>query len=81
MRNARPIDLRSDTVTRPSPQMRLAMAEAEVGDLFNLLVNKFVDEQVEEVSTITDLLEMVELAGDNLLQIEMHLQYQMTAKG
>jgi len=27
-----PIDLRSDTVTRPTPQMRRAMAEAEVGD-------------------------------------------------
>ena len=26
------IDLRSDTVTRPSPEMRLAMANAEVGD-------------------------------------------------
>ena len=26
------IDLRSDTVTRPSPEMRLAMAHAEVGD-------------------------------------------------
>jgi threonine aldolase len=26
------IDLRSDTVTKPSPAMRLAMAEAEVGD-------------------------------------------------
>ena len=26
------IDLRSDTVTRPSPAMRRAMAEAEVGD-------------------------------------------------
>jgi threonine aldolase len=28
----KPIDLRSDTVTRPTPQMRRAMAEAEVGD-------------------------------------------------
>lgn len=28
----RPIDLRSDTVTRPSPGMREAMARAEVGD-------------------------------------------------
>jgi threonine aldolase len=28
----RPIDLRSDTVTRPGPEMRRAMAEAEVGD-------------------------------------------------
>ena len=27
-----PIDLRSDTITRPSPEMRRAMAEAEVGD-------------------------------------------------
>ena len=26
------IDLRSDTVTQPSPEMRRAMAEAEVGD-------------------------------------------------
>lgn len=29
---ADPIDLRSDTVTRPGPAMRRAMAEAEVGD-------------------------------------------------
>ncbi|MFN2570534.1 MAG: low specificity L-threonine aldolase [Gemmatimonadales bacterium] len=29
---ARPIDLRSDTITRPSPGMRRAMADAEVGD-------------------------------------------------
>jgi threonine aldolase len=27
-----PIDLRSDTVTKPSPEMRRAMADAEVGD-------------------------------------------------
>ncbi len=30
--NLPPIDLRSDTVTKPSPGMRRAMAEAEVGD-------------------------------------------------
>lgn len=30
--NAEVIDLRSDTVTRPTPAMRKAMAEAEVGD-------------------------------------------------
>src|SRR6476469_1737708 len=29
---AAPIDLRSDTVTRPTPGMRAAMAAAEVGD-------------------------------------------------
>ncbi|MDI7267771.1 MAG: low-specificity L-threonine aldolase [Myxococcota bacterium] len=32
MRAEAPIDLRSDTVTRPTPGMRRAMAEAEVGD-------------------------------------------------
>ncbi len=30
--NAKMIDLRSDTVTRPCPNMRMAMANAEVGD-------------------------------------------------
>lgn len=29
---AAPVDLRSDTVTKPTPEMRRAMAEAEVGD-------------------------------------------------
>lgn len=28
----RPLDFRSDTVTQPSPEMRMAMAKAEVGD-------------------------------------------------
>ncbi len=28
----RPVDLRSDTVTRPTPTMREAIAGAEVGD-------------------------------------------------
>jgi threonine aldolase len=32
MMGGAPIDLRSDTVTRPTPAMRRAMAEAEVGD-------------------------------------------------
>ncbi|MCC7118296.1 MAG: low-specificity L-threonine aldolase [Anaerolineales bacterium] len=32
MSEAEYIDLRSDTVTKPTPEMRLAMAEAEVGD-------------------------------------------------
>src|SRR5213075_2801827 len=35
MSNSQPrniVDLRSDTVTRPTPAMRRAMAEAEVGD-------------------------------------------------
>lgn len=30
--NSKVVDLRSDTITKPSPDMRKAMAEAEVGD-------------------------------------------------
>jgi threonine aldolase len=44
------VDLRSDTVTRPTPEMRRAMAEAEVGDddygedpTVNLLQDKFAE--------------------------------------
>ena len=33
-----PIDLRSDTVTRPSPAMRRAMAEAEVERAARIIV-------------------------------------------
>src|SRR5688572_21153146 len=32
MSAAAPVDLRSDTVTRPTPEMRRAMSTAEVGD-------------------------------------------------
>ncbi len=31
-RDARMIDFRSDTITRPTPEMRQVMAQAEVGD-------------------------------------------------
>ena len=47
------IDLRSDTMTRPTPGMRRAMAEAEVGD-----------EQIHEDPTVNRLIERVcELLG------------------
>jgi threonine aldolase len=48
--NERIIDLRSDTVTRPSPAMRRAMAEAEVGDdvyLEDPTVNRLQDRAAE----------------------------------
>ncbi len=44
------IDLRSDTVTKPSPEMRRAMAEAEVGDdvyLEDPTVNRLQDRAAE----------------------------------
>ena len=42
------IDLRSDTVTKPTPEMRQAMAEAEVGDA---VID--VDPTVERLETLT----------------------------
>ncbi len=44
------VDLRSDTVTRPTPEMRRAMAEAEVGDdvfLEDATVNRLQDRAAE----------------------------------
>ncbi len=37
----------------------------------------FVDEQVEEVSSMSDLLTLVKLAGDNVLQVESRVRHQM----
>ncbi len=54
------IDLRSDTVTRPSPEMRRAMAEAEVGDdvfgddpTVNLLQSKVAELLGKEAALFT----------------------------
>ncbi len=40
----------------------------------------FVDEQVEEVSTMSDLLNVVKLAGNNVLQVEALVRHQMMAE-
>ena len=44
MQNGGVIDLRSDTATKPTPEMRAAMAAAEVGD-----------EQLREDPTVNEL--------------------------
>ena len=43
--------------------------------------SRIVDEQVEEVSSMTDLLTLVRLAGDNMLQVEARLRHEMMARG
>ncbi len=43
------IDLRSDTVTHPTPEMRIAMAEAEVGD--DVFGDDFTVIQLEEMAS------------------------------
>jgi len=43
-------------------------------------LNWFIDEQVEEVATMTDLLQLVKMAGDNnLLQVEARVAKMMQA--
>jgi len=53
-----PIDLRSDTVTRPSPEMRRAMADAEVGDdvLDRDPTTRRLEERVAELLAMDDAL-------------------------
>jgi ferritin len=56
------------------------LAESERDHATKSFLQWFVDEQVEEMSTFSDLLTMVELAKDNLLQVEARLQYQLMTK-
>lgn len=48
----------------------VALSEKEKDYATRSLLNWFVDEQVEEESTMSDLLARVRMAGDNLLQLE-----------
>jgi bacterioferritin B len=55
----------------------VALAEKEHDYATRSFLNWFVDEQVEEISTMTDLLRIVELAGDNVLQVEGFVRHQL----
>src|SRR5713226_217169 len=66
-----PIDLRSDTVTRPSPGMRRAMAEAPVGD-----------DQYGEDPSVNRLQERVaELLGKEAAVANSGIQFTTVGKG
>lgn len=43
-------------------------------------LQRFVDEQVEEVSSMKDLLALVRLAGPNVLQVETRVRHEMMEK-
>ncbi len=58
----------------------VALAEEENDYATRSFLNWFVDEQVEEVSSMTDLLNLVRLAGDNMLQVESRVRHQRTSK-
>ena len=55
----------------------VALADSEKDYASRSFLEWFVDEQVEEISTMTDLLNLVKLAGPNLLQVEAYLRHQM----
>ena len=58
----------------------VALAEKENDYATRSFLNYFVDEQVEEVASMTDLLDLVRLAGDNILQVEARVRHQMISK-
>lgn len=57
----------------------VALADSEKDYATRSFLNWFVDEQVEEVSSMTDLLNLVELADGNMLQVEARVRHQMAA--
>jgi threonine aldolase len=70
------IDLRSDTVTKPTPEMREAMAEAEVGDDVygdDLTVNR-LQEIAAEMMSKEDALFVPSGTMGNLLALLVHCQ-------
>lgn len=58
----------------------VALADSEKDYASRSFLNWFVDEQVEEVSSMTDLLALVQLAGDNMLQVEARVRHEMMPK-
>lgn len=66
------------TITRKIHDL-VAAAEGEKDYATRSFLNWFVDEQVEEVSAMEELLKLVELAGDNILQVEARVRHEMTA--
>lgn len=59
----------------------VALAESEKDYATRSFLNWFVDEQVEEVASMTDLLDLVKLAGDNMLQVESRVRHEMMSAG
>lgn len=55
----------------------MTLAESEKDYATRSFLQWFVDEQVEEVSSMTNLLNVVKLAGDNVLQVEALVRHQM----
>ena len=58
----------------------VTLAESEKDYATRSFLNWFVDEQVEEVSSMTDLCDLVKMAGTNMLQVEARVRHLMMTK-
>jgi ferritin len=58
----------------------VALADKEKDYATRSFLQWFVDEQVEEISTMSELLNLVKLAGNNVLQVEAVVRHEMLAE-
>ena len=58
----------------------MTLADQEKDYATRSFLQWFVDEQVEEVSSMEDLLQLVKLAGNNVLQVEMRVRHEMMSE-
>ena len=59
----------------------VALADKEHDYATRSFLNWFVDEQVEEVSSMIDLLDLVKMAEGNMLQVESRVRHEMMGQG
>ena len=70
--------LDSELAVTKSINELMGLAEDEKDYATRSFLQWFVDEQVEEVSSMEDLRALVELAGENLLQVEARIRHEMS---
>ena len=78
-----PLDLALQQERRVSEQIQtLARTARDEGDYIGeQFMNWFLKEQVEEVASMSDLLKIVDRAGDNLFHVEDYVAREVTAGG
>ncbi len=72
--------LESEMAVTKSINEIMDLCEKEKDYATRNLMAWFVEEQVEEVSTMNDLINLINLAGKNVLQVEARLAHMMAAE-
>ena len=68
MSNSEFVDLRSDTVTQPSPEMRRFIAETEVGDDVDIEVHEVVVTDGDEAGSLLEVVQQGYRMHDRILR-------------